>query len=355
MFKFDPELFNPNFAWKIPLVVAEIGINHNGDMVLAKEMIHAAAESGADSIKFQNYKTDDFVFDKALQIKYQSRGQTISESQYKLFRRCELSLDQLSELKQECDSVGVLFHSTPTSYDGINELQSIGCKLLKNGSDYLTNHRLVRAMGESGLPTILSTGMANIDEIDQAVRVFRATGNACLMLLHCTSSYPTPIDQVNLSRIKSLATTFGVATGFSDHTKGITAAVGASFLGARWIEKHFTLSPDLEGPDHWFSMTPDELSKLVNSVHASCEMLGSSIISPTVAEIDSRKQYRLSCCASHELSPGHIITPDDISFLRPGTGLPPFYDQSLIGLKVISQIQNGQQFHFSLLSGHYDN
>ena len=344
-------LFDPKTESTCPLVVAEIGINHNGDMVLAKEMIHAAAESGADSIKFQNYKTEDFIYNKSLAITYKSRGQTLTESQYDLFRRCELSLDQLADLKQECEGLGILFHSTPTSYSGILELQQLGCKVLKNGSDYLTNHRLVRQMGETGLPTILSTGMANLDEIDQAVRVFHSTGNSHLMLLHCTSSYPTPPDQVNLKRIKMLSKIFGLSTGFSDHSKGIIASVGASFMGARWIEKHFTLSPDLEGPDHWFSMTPQELKELSDAIHASIDMLGNSVILPTLAEIESRRDFRLSCCASQTLHPGHIITSDDISFQRPGTGFPPIYDEYLIGLKVNSLIQKGQQFNFTLLSG----
>lgn len=325
-------------------IVAEIGINHNGDMGLAKDSIIAAAEAGADSVKFQNYKTEDFVTDKNLLFEYQSQGKTVREPQYNMFKRCELTRKQLSYLKEQCDLAGVMFHSTPTSIEGIRDLQAIGCQLLKNGSDCLTNLRLVRDMGETGLKTILSTGMATLSEIDDAVRAFRETGNENLMLLHCTSSYPTPVEDVNLARISTLREAFNVEVGFSDHTDGTTAAVGATILGAQWIEKHFTLSKNLPGPDHWFSMDPPELRQLVLSIRDAEKMLGTSAVGPTPSESLGRRDFRLSCVASRDISTGESLKPSDITFHRPGDGIPPIHCDILAGLKLTREVKKGQKF-----------
>jgi len=212
-------------------LVAEVGINHNGDLNLAKQTIDAAVAAGADAVKFQNYRTEDFINDKSLTYEYISQGNSIIESQYEMFKRCELTKETLRELKDYCESLNVNFHSTPTSKSGIQDLVEIGALILKNGSDYLTNLPLIRSMGESGLPTVLSTGMATLAEIDDAVRTFRSTGNNQLALLHCTSSYPTPPEEVNLRKIASLASAFGCPVGFSDHTDGIISALGAVALG----------------------------------------------------------------------------------------------------------------------------
>lgn len=331
-------------------IVAEVGVNHNGDMDLARDSIIAAAEAGADSVKFQNYKTEDFITDRHLTIEYRSQGQIIRESQYEMFKRFELTTDQLRFLKEVCDSNGVVFHSTPTSEEGIKDLQHIGCNILKNGSDYLTNLRLIRAMGETGLKTILSTGMATLAEIDNAVSAFRETGNYNLILLHCTSSYPTPSKDVNLSRIATLRDTFDVEVGFSDHTNGTTAAVGATLLGAKWIEKHFTLSKGYAGPDHWFSMDPGELRELVVSIRDAESMIGSSRIGPTPSEARGRKDFRLSCVASRDIAKGESIKARDITFHRPGDGISPIFEDILIGLKLTCEVKKGQKFE----KAHFD-
>ena len=325
-------------------IVAEVGINHNGDMSLARDSIFAAAEAGADSVKFQNYKTEDFVTDLNLSFEYQSQGKTVKESQYNMFKRCELNREQLIYLKEQCDLAGVMFQSTPTSVEGIADLQSIGCQILKNGSDYLTNLRLIRAMGETGLKTILSTGMSTLSEIDNAVRAFRETGNENLMLLHCTSSYPTPAEDVNLARISTLREAFSVEVGFSDHTNGTTAAVGATILGAQWVEKHFTLSKDLPGPDHWFSMDALELRELVSSVRVAEKMLGASAVGPTPSESLGRRDFRLSCVAARDIPKGESIMPSDITFQRPGDGIAPVHEGMLVGLKLTRGIKKGQKF-----------
>jgi N,N'-diacetyllegionaminate synthase len=312
-------------------LVAEIGINHNGDIELAKKIIDAAVDAGADAVKFQNYRTEDFISDKSLTYKYISQGKTVVESQYEMFKRCELTTESLRDLKAYCDRRLISFHSTPTSEAGIRDLVEIGTPVLKNGSDYLTHLPLIRQMGQTGLPTVLSTGMATLAEIDDALRTFYETGNNQLILLHCTSSYPTPPKDVHLRKIPALSSVFGCLVGFSDHTEGITGAVGAVTLGACWIEKHFTLDKNLPGPDHHFSSDPVEFRDLVTAVRKTEKYLGNSRVEPTSSEIQGRQNFRLSCVAAHSLPAGHLLTQDDIVFQRPGTGVPPVHSYLLVG------------------------
>ena len=325
-------------------VVAEIGINHNGDMGLAFEEIAAAAEAGADSVKFQSYRTEDFIFDRSLMLEYQSQNKKIVEPQYDIFKRCELSRDQIYRLKEEAERHGLDFHSTPTSVGGIEILKDIGCAIVKNGSDYLSHVELIRAMGESGLITVLSTGMATVAEIDNAVRVFRETGNDKLILLHCTSSYPKPPEDVNLVRISTLKTVFNVPVGFSDHSVGSTAAIGATILGACWIEKHFTLDRSLPGPDHWFSMDPGELHNLVSAVREAERMVGTPHITPTESEVQGRRNFRLSCVAARDIEAGETVRHEDILFQRPGEGIQPAHTDFITGLKLQQPLKKGEQY-----------
>jgi N-acetylneuraminate synthase/N,N'-diacetyllegionaminate synthase len=208
-------------------IAAEIGVNHNGDVALARRMIDAAADAGADAVKFQNYRTEDFISDRSLTYEYVSRGKTVVESQFDMFKRCELRPEDLAALARHCEKKGVVFFSTPTSEAGIADLVRAGAPLLKNGSDYLVHLPLIRAMARSGLPTVLSTGMATLAEIEDAVIAFREAGGRDLVLLHCTSAYPTADADAHLRKIPTLATAFGCPVGFSDHTWGTVAAVGA--------------------------------------------------------------------------------------------------------------------------------
>ena len=325
-------------------LVAEIGINHNGDMDLAKRSIDAAKSAGADAVKFQNYRTEDFIRDRTLTYTYKSRGKTITEPQYDMFKRCEISVEQLAELKRYCDQVGVDVHSTPTSDEGVRTLVDLGVGVLKNGSDYLGNLALIEAMGRTGLPTVLSTGMATIADIDEAVRTFRATGNENLILLHCVSSYPAPAETLNLAKIPALASAFDCLVGFSDHSQGSVAAVGAVALGACWIEKHFTIDRDLPGPDHWFSSDAAEFKELVEGVRLIEAARGSARIEPSAAELDMRSIARLSCVASRPLAAGATLAAGDIAFKRPGTGLPPSFAPRLVGRRLACYVADNQAF-----------
>lgn len=325
-------------------IVAEVGINHNGDLDLARRAIEAAAEAGADSVKFQNYRTEDFILDRSLTYTYETAAGPVTESQYEMFKRCELDRPALVELKRHCDSVGVVFHSTPTGPDGIEDLVAVGAPLLKNGSDFLVHGPVIRAMAHTGLPTVLSTGMATLAEIDEAVRTFREAGGRDLMLLHCTSSYPTPDADVHLRKIPALATAFGVPVGFSDHSWGVTAAIGAVTLGACWIEKHFTVDRGLPGPDHRFSSDPVEFAELVAAVRAVERQLGASAIGPTESERRGRDEFRLSCVAANDLASGATLSEGDIAIRRPGNGLPPAAAEWLWGRVVARPLPAGHVF-----------
>jgi len=326
------------------VIVAEVGINHNGDMNLAHRSIDAAADSGADSVKFQNYRTEDFISDRTLTHEYVSQGQTIVESQYDLFKRCELAPGQLRELRDHCDRRGVLFFSTPTSESGIRDLIDLGAQWLKNGSDYLVHLPLIRAMARTGLPTVISTGMAAASDIQDAVEAFRGAGGNELILLHCTSSYPTLPQDVHLRKICTLACEFDCPVGLSDHTNGTVAAIGSVALGACMIEKHFTLDKNLPGPDHWFSADPGEFRALIESVRTMEKSLGSAELRPTSSEELGRHDNRLSCVAARELRPGHRLVASDIAFRRPGFGFPPKQIESLIARELVRSIPSGHVF-----------
>lgn len=331
-------------------LAAEIGINHNGDAILAKEMIDAAAEAGADAVKFQNYRTEDFLHDRSLTYTYTSQGKTITESQFAMFKRCELSREMLLDLKQHCDKRGVVFFSTPTGPDGVRELRDMGSALMKNGSDYLQNLPLIADMARSGIPTVLSTGMATLEEIEDAVTCFEQAGGQDLVLLVCTSAYPTPRSEANLRRIPELARTLGRPCGFSDHTEGILAALGAVALGAVLVEKHFTLHKKLPGPDQWFSADPGEFGELVRGVRDMETCLGSGHIGPTASESLSREQFRLSCAAARALSSGTVLHEADVMLRRPGSGLPPKAMAALAGKTLLRDLAQGELLRWEDLS-----
>ncbi len=314
-------------------------------------MVRAAAESGADAVKFQNYRTEDFVSDRGLTYTYISQGRTVTEPQWDLFKRCEMKAGWISELKALCDSLGVEFFSTPTSEDGVRELVEVGAPLLKNGSDYLTHTPLLEFMGATGIPVVISTGMADESDVDQAVRAVRRGGKSDLIILHCTSAYPTKPEDTNLRRMVSLADRYQLPTGFSDHTEGWVAAVQAVTLGACFIEKHFTTDRVLPGPDHRFSSTPAELRDLVRNVRAAEVRLGSAAMEPAAGEAVGRRDYRLSIVASRDLQEGEVLTAEMVAFRRPGTGLKPKELASIVGKVVARPVRSGEP----LQAGYFTN
>ena len=325
-------------------LIGEIGINHNGERTLAEQTIAAAATVGVDAVKFQNYRTEDFLSDRSVMYGYHSQGESVVEPQYDMFKRCELTGDDLCFLRDACARYGVDFLSTPTSEDGVMVLKELGVPALKNGSDYLGHLDLIRSMARTGLPTMMSTGMAMEEEVTEAVNAYRSEGGRNLVLLHCVSIYPAPMDQLNLRRMQLLATTFDCVVGFSDHSQGEVAAGIAVALGASVIEKHITLSHDLPGPDHTFSAEPDELRMLIERVRTVEGALGSAAVAPAVGEVEARTHFRLSCVAAHGLDSGHRLTDADVAFRRPGTGSRPAHVASLVDRILVRPVRRGHVF-----------
>jgi N,N'-diacetyllegionaminate synthase len=322
-------------------LVAEIGINHNGDLDLARRTVEAAKAAGADAVKFQTYRTEEFIGSRDLTWTQQVDGRTEAVSQFDMFKANELSDADLDQLIGQCREIGIDWHATPMSPAGVTALVARGVEVLKNGSDCLGHLPLIRAMGQSGLPTVISTGMATLGDIEEAVAAFRATGNDLLILLLCSSQYPCPPEEVNLRRMATLAAAFGCPVGFSDHTEGDHIAASAAALGACWIEKHFTFDKALPGPDHLFSADKAEFAELVKGVRMVEAALGASQIALTPREAQARAQHRLSCAAGRDLPEGHRLEAEDIAFLRPGTGRPPRDVALLVGRRLARSLPRG--------------
>lgn len=272
------------------IVSAEIGINHNGDIERAKKMIEAAKEVGCDNVKFQFYRTEDFIFDKTLTMEWTQQGMHHKVSQRDFFEAFELSRSQMTELAAYCRNIGIDWGATPTNALDVEVLKELGADFIKNGSDMIRNITLIRAMGASKLPVILSTGMAHKQEITAAMDAcFYSSKGIRPLLLHCTSEYPCPTEHVNMRKMLSLP---GRPVGLSDHTRGNTAAIMAVAMGAIWIEKHFTLSHELWGPDHGFSLTPCEMKNYVYDIREAEKMLGGSTLKPTYHELEQIRSWK---------------------------------------------------------------
>ena len=307
-----------------PFIILEAGINHNGDLAMAKEMIAIAKQSGADAIKFQTFKAEEFVGDPNLTFTYQSQGEEVTEPMLEMFRRYEFSPAEWVEIKRACDAKEILFLSTPQNPSDLELLLEIGVPALKVGSDDFTNLPLLKRYAAEQLPLIISCGMADLGEVYDALE---ATGAMCgnpVLLMLCTSQYPTPAKDANLLKLRTLAGAFpGLHLGFSDHTQGSYAAVASFALGACAFEKHFTLSHDLPGPDHWFSENPDSATKWVQAIRKTHKLLGNPIVKPTPSEIKMRLLARRSITALKDITVGEVFNEHNIGLRRPGDGLSP--------------------------------
>lgn len=305
-------------------IIAEAGINHNGDINIAKKMVDEAKESGVDAIKFQTFKAEEFISDKNETYTYKSQGEKITESMYGMFKRYEFTKEEWIEIAMHCKQKDIIFFSTPQNPSDLDFLMSIiDLPVIKVGADDLTNVELMSYYASKGKPMIISSGMAYISEIEDAVEAIRKEKNNEIIILHCVSSYPADAEEVNLRKINTIKQAFEVVTGFSDHTVGTTAAIGAVALGAKIIEKHFTLDKNMPGPDHWFSSDVNEIKKLVNDIRYIEKSLGSSQVRPTEKEIKNRKVARRSIVALNDIEKGQLISKDCITYKRPGTGIQP--------------------------------
>jgi N,N'-diacetyllegionaminate synthase len=320
------------------LIIAEAGVNHNGDMALARRLVHVAAAAGADMVKFQTFTADTLVTETAEMAEYQKENTGVSESQHAMIRRLELSRADHEALIDECERAGIQFFSTGFDAPSIDLLADLGIDLFKVPSGELTNLPLLRHIAAKQRPVILSTGMANADEIGAALEVFLSAGLSRdqLTVLHCTTQYPAPFDAVNLTAMRSIADQFGVAVGYSDHTLGIEVATAAVALGATVIEKHFTLDRTLPGPDHAASLEPDELAAMVRAIrNIEAAMAGDGVKRPSASEQPNIAIARRSIVAARPIAAGEILDAGNLTTKRPGTGISPMQWDAVIGTAAV--------------------
>ncbi len=326
-----------------PFIVAEAGINHNGEIEKAFGMIKVAKNAGADAIKFQTFKAAEFVSDSKQTFTYLSQGKEVTESMLEMFKRYEFKEEDWIKIKRKCDEENITFLSTPQNRTDLDLLLKLGIDAIKVGSDDFTNLPLLKSYAETKLPLIVSTGMADLADVYNALNTIGSLDGYPTILLLCTSQYPTPPEDVNLLKLKTLVTAFPMVTlGFSDHTQGNLASSLAVAFSASFFEKHFTLDNQLPGPDHWFSENPGNLRTWVNSIRTCWKMLGSPIIKPTEEERKMRILARRSIVADTGIAIGEILTMKNLSLKRPGTGLPPSMLEKILGLKALKNIQKGE-------------
>jgi len=313
------------------IVIAEAGINHDGDVGKAKKMIDAAVESGSDYVKFQSFKAKKLVTPNALTSNYIKKGSYKNESFRDLLKRLELNEEEHYELKDYCDNKGIKFLSTPFDPGSFDFLQKLGIDVIKVASGNLTNIPLLRHMAASGLPVILSTGMATLGEIEEAVEAITKENNEKILIMHCISWYPAAIETTNLLFIETLRRAFGFPVGYSDHTLGLSMSIAARALGAKVIEKHFTLDSKAFGPDNAASIEPHELNKMVQSIREVEQGLGTTVRVFGYKEIGQRKVHRCSIVVSKGIEVGEKFTHDNLAVKRPGIGIQPKYWDEILG------------------------
>jgi len=325
-----------------PFIIAEAGVNHNGNIDNALKMIEVAKISGADAIKFQTFKADDLVADPDLTYTYTSQGKEITESMLTMFSRYEFSREQWIQIKQKCDQEEIIFLSSPSSVSDLELLLELGIKAIKVGSDDFTSIPLLKEYSSTGLPMILSCGMTNLTEIKETVDALNESEEYPIILLLCTSEYPTPPEDVNLLKFNSLRDELKIPLGFSDHTQGTLASSLAVSMGSCVFEKHFTLDNKLPGPDHWFSENPDGLKKWVDSIKKSYTMMGSEIVIPTKAEQEMKLLARKSVVTLRDIKKDEILDFQKIGIKRPGNGLPPKMLDQIIGKKATKDLMKNE-------------
>lgn len=325
--------------------IAEAGVNHNGDAHRALAMVDAAASAGADAIKFQTFTAESLVSPLAQKADYQKR-ETGDGTQFAMLKALEMSDDLHRALVERCAAAGIEFMSTPFDANALDFLASLGMKRIKVPSGEITNHPFLKAVAAKALPVILSTGMATMDEIHDAVAVIRGVWRTIdaepdLTILHCTSNYPAAPGDVNLRAMQTIAAQTGLPVGYSDHTLGLAVSTAAVAMGAMVIEKHFTLDRNLPGPDHRASLTTEEMAALILQIRDVEAALGSPVKAPTESELPVRAVARRSVCVRTSLPAGHCLTADDLVLLRPATGIPPRDLDSLPGQSLARPLDAG--------------
>jgi N,N'-diacetyllegionaminate synthase len=331
-------------------ITAEAGVNHNGDLDTARRLVDVAEQAGADAIKFQTFKAERLVTVSAPKAEYQSRTTDAAESQYEMLRRLELSVEAHRDLMAYCQTRKLLFISSPFDEESADFLAELGVAIFKIPSGEITNLPFLAHVARKGKPLIVSTGMANLGEVETAVHTLEETGNRDFVLLHCVSNYPAQPGDVNLRAMQTMSAAFSVPVGYSDHTVGIEVALAAVALGACVIEKHFTLDRDLPGPDHQASLEPDELAALVRGIRTVEASLGHGRKEPAASEANTTAVARKSLVAARNIPAGTVLTEDLIAARRPGTGLPPAVRPYLVGRTARVAIPAGTLLSLELLA-----
>ena len=315
-------------------IIAEAGVNHNGSLELAKKLIDAAVEAGADAVKFQTFKADKLVSKRAQKADYQKQATSIDETQYEMIKKLELDENAHRILISYCKDKRIMFLSTPFDHDSIDLLNSFDMPIFKIPSGEINNLPYLRHIGGLSKDVILSTGMANLGEIEAALEVLIKAGTSKeeITVLHATTEYPCPIEEVNLRAMQTINAAFGVKVGYSDHTKGMEVPIAAVAMGACVIEKHFTLNRTMDGPDHKASLEPAELKAMVRAIRHIELALGDGIKRLTLSEARNKEVARKSLVASREIQAGEVFTAENITAKRPGTGISPMRWDEVIGM-----------------------
>jgi N,N'-diacetyllegionaminate synthase len=317
------------------IVIAEAGVNHNGDLDLAKRLVEIAAAAGADYVKFQTFNAERIVTRDASKAEYQNRTTDSLESQFNMLKKLELTPEMHIDLIDHCAKNAIKFLSTGFDIESVEMLVNLGQRLIKIPSGEITNYPYLRYVGSLQLPIILSTGMSTLKEIGEALDVLESSGSARsgITILHCTTEYPAPISEVNLRAIETIRSTFGVPVGYSDHTEGIDVSIGAVALGATVIEKHFTTSRSLPGPDHRASLEPDELAALISALRKMEVALGDGVKAPTASELGNIQVARRSIVARTSIRLGDFFSETNLTTKRPGGGISPMQWNKMVGKK----------------------
>ena len=315
-------------------IIAEAGVNHNGSFELACRLADAAKEADADCVKYQTFKSENLVSKDAQKAEYQKKT-TGDSSQQDMLKMLELSYDSFVRLKEYCDKIGICFLSTPFDFESIDFLKSLDMPFGKIPSGEVTNYPYLVALAKTGKPVVMFTGMCEMNEISDAIKVLKDNGTKDIKLLHCNTEYPTPFEDVNLAAMKTMREAFGVEVGYSDHTKGIEVPIAAVALGAAIIEKHFTLDRNMEGPDHKASLEPQELKQMVCSIRNIEMAIGTGDKTPSASEKKNITIARKSIVAKKEIKAGEIFTVENITVKRPGTGISPMRWNEVLGTKAV--------------------
>lgn len=328
-------------------VVAEAGVNHNGQVDLARRLIDAAAAAGADAVKFQSFHADHVASALAPKAAYQVERTTAGQSQLEMLRHLELAVDDQRRLYDHARARGITFLSTPFDRRSVDLLSTLGVPAFKVSSGDLTNRPFLAHVARQGAPVILSTGMAHLGEVDDALRVVREAGCDDVILLHCVTSYPADPGEANLRAIQTLAAAFGLPVGYSDHTLGMEVAIASVAVGACLLEKHLTLDRDLPGPDHHASLTPEEFGRLVANVRLVSRALGDGRKRPAPSELPNRDVVRRSLAAAAPLAAGTVVSAEMLTTLRPATGISPMLHDLVVGRRLRRTLARGELLQWS--------